>query len=99
MIPEIKISMNIIIGFTTVLLQTKLHRDQTVYIQTIKESGNAVINKTVDITKTDARKMTVENITFNLSIATATPLPLFGYKILQKKWHNRLFMRRLSRIF
>jgi hypothetical protein len=49
------------IGFQT-FYKTTLHQDQTICIRTIKESGNTVINKTVDITKTDARKMTFENI-------------------------------------
>jgi hypothetical protein len=39
----IELKLMNVIGFSNVLLKTRLHRDQTICIRTIKESGNAVI--------------------------------------------------------
>jgi hypothetical protein len=61
-----------VIGFSNVLLKTRLHRDQTICIRTIKESGNAVIIE-VDITKTDARKWLLR---ISLSTYQSQLLPL-----------------------
>jgi hypothetical protein len=71
--------MNVIIGFSNVLPKVASRSNN---IRTIKESGNTVINRTVDITKTDARKMTLR-ISLNLSNA-ATPLPLLDIRYYRK---------------
>jgi signal transduction histidine kinase len=60
--------MNVIVGFSNVLLQTTLHQDQTACIRAVKELGNALlilINNIVDIKKLDARIMAFKNISFN----------------------------------
>jgi hypothetical protein len=65
--PEVKTLMNVIVGFSNVLLQTTLHQDQTACIRAIKELGNALIIliNIVDIKKLDARIMAFKNISFN----------------------------------
>jgi PAS domain S-box-containing protein len=84
---EIRTPMNAIIGFTKVLLKTKLSDKQTEYLDAIKLSGDALIvliNDILDLAKVDAGKMTFERIPFKMRLSLAAMLHLFHTKILEK---------------
>jgi len=84
---EIRTPMNSIIGFTNIVLKSKLDETQIGYINAIKVSGDALvvlINDILDLAKVDAGKMTFEQIPFNLSLSISTMLQLFETKIKEK---------------
>jgi len=84
---EIRTPMNAIIGFTKVLLKTKLSAKQKEYLQAIKMSGDALIvliNDILDLAKVDAGKMVFEQIPFKMALSVSAMLHLFEDKIREK---------------
>jgi PAS domain S-box-containing protein len=84
---EIRTPMNAIIGFTKVLLKTKLTAKQKEYLKAIKTSGNSLIvliNDILDLAKVDAGKMTFEKSPFKLASSLSLMLHLFEAKIQEK---------------
>ncbi|UEG49839.1 response regulator [Ferruginibacter lapsinanis] len=84
---EIRTPMNAIIGFTHVVLKTKLDKTQKEYLNAIKVSGDALIiliNDILDLAKVDAGKMVFDQTEFNLSDSISTMLQLFEPKIKEK---------------
>lgn len=84
---EIRTPMNAIIGFTNVLLKSKLEQSQEDYLTAIKDSGDALlvlINDILDLAKVDAGKMTFEQTPFNLADSLSSMLQLFDMKIKEK---------------
>ncbi len=84
---EIRTPMNSIIGFTNLILRTKLGDKQMEYINAIKVSGDALItliNDILDLAKVDAGKMIFKQNDFNLKDLIATALQLFELKIKEK---------------
>ncbi|WP_051929318.1 ATP-binding protein [Flavobacterium sp. 83] len=84
---EIRTPMNGIIGFTNVILKTKLNDSQKEYINAIKESGDALIvliNDILDIAKVDSGKMTFEKLPLSLPVSIDTMLHLFEPKMKEK---------------
>jgi len=84
---EIRTPMNAIIGFTNVVLKTKLDEQQKQYLHAIKTSGDALIlliNDILDLAKVDAGKMIFEQAPFNLSASITDTLHLFKIKIQEK---------------
>ncbi len=84
---EIRTPMNSIIGFTNVLLKSKLDKAQEEYLTAIKVSGDALlvlINDILDLAKVDAGKMTFEQTPFNLATSLSAMFQLFDIKIKEK---------------
>ena len=84
---EIRTPMNAIIGFTNVVLKTKLNDKQKEYINAIKASGDSLIvliNDILDLAKVDAGKMIFQKIPFKLSESITEVLHLFEIKIKEK---------------
>jgi two-component system CheB/CheR fusion protein len=84
---EIRTPMNAIVGFTNVILKTKLDETQKEYINAIKVSGDALIiliNDILDLAKVNAGKMNFEQLPFNLSDTVSVMLQLFESKIKDK---------------
>jgi PAS domain S-box-containing protein len=64
---EIRTPMNAIIGMTDLALQTKLTARQRDYLRTARESAEAlmaIINDILDVSKIEARRLTLENVPF-----------------------------------
>lgn len=64
---EIRTPMNGVIGFTNLLLRSKLTKKQTDYLSTIKKSANgllSIIDNILDFSKIEAGKMEIEKRSF-----------------------------------
>ncbi len=84
---EIRTPMNAIIGFTKVILKTKLTSKQKEYLTAIKLSGDSLIvliNDILDLAKVDAGKMTFEQIPFKIALSISSMLHLFDTKFKEK---------------
>ena len=66
---EIRTPMNAIVGLTNLLVQSPLNEQQKKYLQVIKKSGDnliVIINDILDLSKIEAGKMELENVSFSL---------------------------------
>lgn len=84
---EIRTPLNSILGFTNVLLKSKMGADQNEFLHAIKTSGmtlNILINDILDLAKVDAGKMTFEKKPFELRRSITSILHSFNPKIKEK---------------
>lgn len=85
---EIRTPSNSILGFTNVLLKTKLDPQQKEYLDAIQTSGktlNILINDILDLAKVDAGKMAFEKKPFEIYKSIRLILHTFDPKIEEKK--------------
>lgn len=76
---ELRTPMNGVLGMTSLLLDTKLDEEQQSLVNTIRASGDAlltIINQILDLSKIEADKLELEEITFDLQQTLAEALDL-----------------------
>jgi PAS domain S-box-containing protein len=84
---EIRTPMNAIVGMTDITLQTELSDDQRDYLKTVMDSAQhllAIINDILDLSKIEARKLTLDRVDFDLPFHVRTTIKGLEVQARQK---------------
>jgi signal transduction histidine kinase/CheY-like chemotaxis protein len=85
---EIRTPMNSIIGFTDLLLKTKINEEQKEYLTTIDKSSKnllTIINDILDLSKIEAGSLELHTEEFNLKEIVNDVITMLSPQIIQKK--------------
>ncbi|WP_372745080.1 response regulator [Lutibacter sp.] len=85
---EIRTPLNAVIGFTELLLETVLTKEQKKHLETMKNSGEillSLVNNVLDLAKLDSNNVEIENIPFDLYKRLNEVVNLMKLKAAEKK--------------
>jgi signal transduction histidine kinase len=84
---EIRTPLTGVLGMTTLLVDTPLTKEQESYVETIRSSGNVLlelINDILDFSKIEAGKLEMEEQPFDLAVCIEEALELVSMKASEK---------------